>query len=109
MSEYGFTPGPWVVDDYGCDFDGARFGEVAYILSKEGDSFDATEANARLISAAPDLLEALVLMYKEAELADVRGYGWDSVRAKSLNAIVKAVGIDPDIDDTTIEKALGRG
>lgn len=53
-----FTPGPWECGDYGGDYDGQRFGEVAYLLSKEGCSFDATEANARLIVAAPCLYEA---------------------------------------------------
>lgn len=62
MSKY--TPGPWVLENRGCK----------YIVSKPGDGYItrdvcrldgstmsafAQEANARLIAAAPELLEAL--------------------------------------------------
>ena len=53
------TPGPWVCDGAILEFEGARFGQVAYVLEKEGEPFYASAANARLIAAAPDLLEAL--------------------------------------------------
>lgn len=54
------TEGPWLCDDYGVDFDGARFGEVAYVLSKDADAFDATSANARRIARLPDLEAAFI-------------------------------------------------
>lgn len=55
------TPGPWSTASDPCHFDsqttvvaanGARVAEVT------GSAFDEAEANARLIAAAPDLLEA---------------------------------------------------
>jgi hypothetical protein len=66
-----YTPGPWAQDDSdGADWGWIRDGEgrmVAVCGIPEGadlikhrrDGSDPTEANARLIAAAPDLLEAL--------------------------------------------------
>lgn len=71
-----FTPGPWLAQEY-CDDDegcsviavieenGLRSptrGQVAFCTSIGGASFESPglcAANARLIAAAPDLLEAL--------------------------------------------------
>jgi hypothetical protein len=72
MSE--ITAGPWECNDYGMPYDCARFGEVAFILSKEGESFDANEANARLIAAAPDLLSALKSVSRTILSAGEREY-----------------------------------
>lgn len=66
MSAAKHTPGPWVVgpvDDTVVTHlgkDGVRY-EVAAIDGdyNEPDEWPVMEANARLISAAPDLLEAL--------------------------------------------------
>ena len=54
------TPGPWECDDYGVDFPGARYGEVAYVLSKTRGRFEATSDNAALIVAAVNALPALL-------------------------------------------------
>ncbi len=64
----GFTPGPWevgpvddtVVTHLGAD--GVRY-EIAAIDGdyNQPDEWPVMEANARLIAAAPDLLEALKL------------------------------------------------
>lgn len=62
----GWTAGPWECDSAVFDFDGARFGECAYVLSKAGEQFPASTANARLIAAAPDLYEALDDVLAEA-------------------------------------------
>lgn len=88
------TPGPWAVEDRGCRF----------IVSKEGDGYItrdvcrmdgstmsafAQEANAHLIAAAPDLLEALHYAVRQVpELITVPG-----IRA----AIAKAEG-EPHAD-----------
>lgn len=66
----GHTKGPWVWKDMGyfyelvgsdgetiCD-DGSAGGEYGSVIDPTGGS-DSDKANARLIAAAPDLLEAL--------------------------------------------------
>lgn len=96
------TPAPWHV----CTGNHETFGNVLNIAAQEGDVpaicvisnvEDATEedrANARLIAAAPDLLEALKAML-DAE----PGYGWGGsseaeIAAQELAraAIAKATG-----------------
>ena len=97
MSEVTHTPGPWSVTDnrslngaYWIEFDFAcSIAEVRHGGEDtwEGDAYPGTpEANARLISAAPELLEAL---------EDLCDWGtectqdkWDKARA----AIAKARG-----------------
>lgn len=59
------TPGPWILDEYGPEFTmrtvrGKSLGggtEVA-IITTGSYSDEVEEANARLIAAAPELLEA---------------------------------------------------
>jgi hypothetical protein len=89
MNELKHTPGPWVTDD-------KQSGDVfRYVMPEDGsvlpicrldvDRFE-TEANARLIAAAPELLEAL----KEI----VRNDPWGSSSAGMIAraAITKATG-----------------
>jgi hypothetical protein len=63
------TPGPWVVNkdqsrcELGVDTAGGEWG-ICLVADAAGETLDhssenASEANARLIAAAPDLLEAL--------------------------------------------------
>ena len=54
----GHTPGPW--DVTGCKFPDDDMGGVYYRVQAEG--IDASAANARLIAAAPELLEALEVL-----------------------------------------------
>lgn len=71
MSEVKHTPGPWTItvyppDDYGAEdlcayIDGNRK-HVAHCMPPEGTSKELRDANARLISAAPEMLEALKLI-----------------------------------------------
>lgn len=96
------TPGPWrwvgpfldasdLVSDHG---------PIIEYQSYEGQSFAGTsdaqdEANARLIAAAPELLEALREVMAEVEdCCAVPADEWDFV-AKVRTAIAKATGEQP--------------
>jgi hypothetical protein len=50
------------------------------------------------IEAQRPLLDALELISKEAELADVLGYGWKKARKKALSAIKQARGLIVRVD-----------
>lgn len=97
MSKY--TPGPWWTDakydgkEMGCSIIAARTdsgplpgnptrGQVAFATAILNTQARECEANAKLIAAAPDLLEALI------DLADWLAYG--------LN---KAEGAEPTAED----------
>jgi len=85
------TKGPWVrADGHGPNPDGFAVQSVhdeylicscAHYYGREG-----TAANARLIAAAPDLLNALSVL---AAVAESRGIPCDAARA----AIAKATGV----------------
>ena len=61
------TPGPWTLDDRGCKYivhkpgDGYITRDICRMDSSTMAAF-AQEANARLIAAAPDLLNAVLLL-----------------------------------------------
>lgn len=61
------TPGPWWVDDNGCVAagHGDTYETIAIMHDWQGDS--EREANARLIAAAPELLEALRAVLDEID------------------------------------------
>ncbi|EMH9206351.1 TPA: hypothetical protein ACTYTR_003827 [Klebsiella michiganensis] len=76
MQEFKGTPGPWHVSNEGCMLirDDAGLSIVAKYVGYTNDEEEL--ANARLISAAPELLEALLLImggdfYMPKESADV--------------------------------------
>ena len=89
MNEFKGTPGPWEIKPEEVDrsyirIRGTRLGgrfKVANVLSPDYDGVhhreaDETRANAQLIAAAPELLEALQLImngdfYMPKESADV--------------------------------------
>jgi len=86
MSKY--TPGPWKAFPsgiYGTNRDGVC------VCTRHKQAGDEWNANARLIAAAPDLLEALVDV-EEWLAAYVSGVGaeWDEMRANIRAAITKA-------------------
>jgi hypothetical protein len=61
------TPGPWKHEEW-CDDEFAVFDKDGISIcnihdNNRGDS----ESNARLIAAAPDMLEALIMCYKNTE------------------------------------------
>ena len=82
--DMGHTPGPWVVAgdsihdrETKYESDGARTGDTACriatteIMARQGEQ----EANARLIAAAPDMLEALgIVLSLMDESSGVVGY-----------------------------------
>ncbi len=57
MIEY--TPGPWDVEEGYLTAAGGRF-TLGYLYKWEKDAPKEAAANARLIAAAPDLLDALI-------------------------------------------------
>jgi len=88
MSNTKHTPGPWMVGH----FNDVRTGDGYRSLANVSSSFELpAEANARLIAAAPELLEALEA-FKAIDAFD----GWhpkyrDAI-AKAEAAIAKATG-----------------
>ena len=89
------TPGPWdaiedaIVADDGCV-------EVACVPLRDGMNPTEWQANARLIAAAPDLLEALKALTQDSRFNLAIGGNPNAV-----NALVKQV-------DEAIAKAEGR-
>lgn len=96
MSKTKHTPGPWVMDD-------AQPGDLfRYVLHGNGDSFGYicristngnanADADARLIAAAPELLEAVIELKdvcNRPSAARTRAEAW----RKLDKAIAKATG-----------------
>lgn len=78
MTKAAHTPGPWVAD-FGEAFhirppEGGTLAQVTFLKGRGGlggrRDADECAANARLIAAAPDLLEALEAMLSHSD-------GWD--------------------------------
>lgn len=86
------TPGPWAVRyDYvvqAPSFDDGRLVPVAQPYGVNSDGTDLF-ANARLIAAAPELLEALSVLYAVA--AEQIGDDWAAV-TNAAAVIAKATG-----------------
>ena len=63
MIDTKHTPGPWITDGKAVFAKGAESSVVCYAERNTPQSasipFDAAESNARLIAAAPEMLEAL--------------------------------------------------
>ena len=72
MSEGKYTPGPWEVGSL-CDSEFFAYniaGQDGYHVAKASSRSEIeTSANARLISAAPELLEALERILEDEEVA----------------------------------------
>ena len=96
------TPGPWeaILHDGGA-FDVVNHDSPNHscILAAR-NSYEARagemHANARLIAAAPELLEALQVLWKEvAESGNgwANDFGWRIAREKTLDALDKALQV----------------
>ncbi len=97
MSEKKFTPGPWKVSkspDYfenGATVIRAENNCVIAVLTDlDWPIPKAREANANLIAAAPELLEALEELSNRAHYAD--GGFYEDMIVKAEKAIKKALG-----------------
>ena len=101
----GHTPGPWEaflpLSDYPNDWRvrSDDYGEIAslhedYTAAKDLSRFEEIEANARLISAAPEMLDALHRIVRDADqldaLADLQRPDYGGPRACDSEAIKAA-------------------
>ena len=101
MSDY--TPGPWRYEEFGPNviIKATKNPMLAVVHSLYHESREQREANAHLIAAAPELLEALE--YYAEKVADLNRYGVvieTSLReleldlgSKARAAITKATGV----------------
>lgn len=98
MSEAKHTPGPWSADWWYHEASGqggwsfSAGGRRLPLCDMEMDPAkdDEPEANARLISAAPEILEALRLLMIEGP--DLDEMSWADACDKARAAIAKATG-----------------
>lgn len=110
MSEFIGTPGPWHVSFHGSDncwvVDANKDFSVAKVMKYQNDGA-AQKANFNLISAAPELLEALQETVKDLVACQINArhaakinYRWEGC----------AEAVQPSIDRAreAINKALGR-
>jgi hypothetical protein len=81
------TPGPWsVAIGDGCFVVETNDAFIRFVI--HGSNQEGDEANARLIAAAPDLLDALCMVLDDPDALDGRPLTYECVRA----AIAKATG-----------------
>jgi len=90
MSEH--IPGPWYVSKHGSDRCSVfkDYGDERELIANAIDTWEEAEANAQLIAAAPELLEAaeeLQLLLERANVAE-----WNTATIKLRAAIHKARG-----------------
>ena len=86
------TPGPWVVEPGGFVGGPIGYGRVCQTWNKFEEYFKNCEANARLIAAAPDLLEACRLVHDCAFLdSRCTEDQWNAAVNAVESAIAKAV------------------
>ncbi len=99
MSMTEHTPGPWQIEPI------KRLGNALCVISAQGDRVARCDginlvddvppkqcrANAHLIAAAPDLMEACKQMLRVAEVVGIRTHV-DPIYANAIAAIAKAEG-----------------
>ena len=93
MKEFKGTPGPWAGKDVGiCRQDRAGL-QLGFIMTHDENRVAECAANAHLIAAAPDLLEALQNATRVLEAGkNVKFPDWIETIQKSKAAISKALG-----------------
>jgi len=72
------TPGPWKIVRDASDFIQGVEVDSGWICDTQFNSIPSCEANAKLIAAAPDLLEALQEVIK---ISDRNHIAWDKAKA----------------------------
>lgn len=103
MSDTKHTPAPWRVDDGGTDCFGifdSTGQSIAYLGFAEGQGSgrgrDVDEANARLVAAAPDMLDALQYLVRRLQQnRDSITWGIQAAMVDAHAAIAKAEGRAP--------------
>ena len=114
MTEFKGTKGPWSAYDprpvrfagmlipVGPDNGNGTHTSTAYLQDWSDDAPDEAQANARLIAAAPDLLEALIAM-RNLKIST------DMTYEDAYDSMFKLGGRDAwDVLDAAIAKALGQ-
>ncbi len=91
-----FTPGPWMIQDAGPGtIRGLRFRVITdeKVIAKTSDGLEEARANARLIAAAPELLEQCKLFEKcLTHLINSGDSGADLERDKLREILAKVEG-----------------
>ena len=90
MSKLKYTPGPWTTDGvYIEDYDNNCPLRRRIAIIDDGAGIDSPDANARLIAAAPEMLEMLILFYDFQKLYDFD----DEIIIMLKTIIEKATGL----------------
>jgi len=88
------TPGPWNYDRSGYSLYVNSGRELVTALSMDGKRLETSEANARLIAAAPDMLDALRLFVVAYETnmppPGYSAHNWRLMREKCRAALARA-------------------
>ena len=92
------TPGPWAVELSGCGAFEVYVPKDEFLICERPSPAtrfaDECKANGKLIAAAPDLLEALRLLWTEVSEsgnATANDFGWRAAREATLAALRKVV------------------
>lgn len=85
------TPGPWGFDSFALreEIRAENNPLIATVCSVHCDSPEEMRANAHLIAAAPEILEALEMML---EMSEMSGFGKAAAEDVARAAIAKAKG-----------------
>ena len=97
------TPGPWhITGESHRDYEGAEIGTgdktvAVIVLAAAAEATDEDRGNSYLITAAPELLEALDYLLEQTVDMDLKygiclSEGEEEARAQALAAIAKAKG-----------------
>lgn len=107
MSEFKGTPGPWKIDKYGRVIDVLGMTIAARGIANPMVADPESWANSKLVSAAPELLDAL-----QEAVKDLVAYQINSRNAAKINnrweGCAEAVQSSIDKAREAINKALGR-
>jgi hypothetical protein len=110
MSNSKHTPGPWRVDPDHCRDVQTADGAIEICLAEGGKPYgqnsfsvppvEESHANARLIAAAPDLLETLKLLHLHLTTPIAIQVSRADLVNKAKTAIAKAEGMDKATGET---------